>query len=156
MAAALQRVSLTAMGPQACQSTSLSLSLFICKMGIMTAPTPQGCGEAPMGWCMQSVERSPKELTCGCFHRRATSRTLIPSPTHFYCSATPATPGDPENKESRSPTPRGWRRSHGFSQGGKEASFSSESTHQPPVFTILVHPGGNPGSERQNHLNKAP
>lgn len=123
MAAALQRVSLTAMGPQACQFTSLSLSLFICKMGIMTAPTPQGCCEAPTGWCMQSVERSPKELTCGCFHRRATSRTLIPSPTHFYCSATPATPGDPENKESRSPPPMAGGEATAFHKEGKRPAF---------------------------------
>lgn len=37
-----QWASLTAMGPQACHTSSLSLSLFICKMGI-TVPTPQDC-----------------------------------------------------------------------------------------------------------------
>lgn len=62
MAATLQWVSLTARGPQACHSTSLSLSLFICKMGTMTVPTPQGCCEDPMSWCMQNTELLPKEL----------------------------------------------------------------------------------------------
>lgn len=82
MAAPLQWVSLTAMGCQARQSTSLSLSFFICKMSIMTVPTPQGCCEDAMGWHLQSTEElMPKELICGCFHRRATSRTLTPSLT---------------------------------------------------------------------------
>lgn len=67
MAATLLWVSLTARGPQACHSTSLSLSLFICKMGTMTVSTPQGCCEDPMSWCMQSTELLPKELVLQLF-----------------------------------------------------------------------------------------